>query len=77
MAADPHIRGYYLSADVAHDFGNDLLEKSPYNYGGPNANTRLPDTPKIEEDAAVKFIEVNAKNKNGTEFVENGEARRS
>ena len=31
MAADPHIRGYYLSADVAHDFGNDLLEKSPYN----------------------------------------------
>ena len=77
MAADPHIRGYYLSADVAHDFGNEVLQKSSYNYGGPNANTRLPETPKIEEDAAVQFIEIDAKNKNDTEFVENGKARRS
>jgi hypothetical protein len=77
MAADPHIRGYYLSADVAHDFGNEVLQKSSYNYGGPAANTKLTGTPKIEEDAAVEFIEVDAKNKNGTEFVENGEARRS
>jgi hypothetical protein len=77
MAADPHIRGYYLSADVAHDFGNEVLQKSSYNYGGPAANTKLTGTPKIEEDAAVQFIEIDAKNKNGTEFVENGEARRS
>jgi len=77
MAADPHIRGYYLSADVAHDFGPGVLNSTPYNYGGPNANTRLPETPKIEEDAAVKFIEVDAKNRNGTEFIENGNARRS
>ena len=77
MAADPHIRGYYLSADVAHDFGPGVLNSTPYNYGGPNANTRLPKTPKIEEDAAVEFIEVDAKNRDETEFIENGSARRS
>jgi hypothetical protein len=77
MAADPHIRGYYLSADVAHDFGPGVLNSTPYNHGGPNANTRLPETPKIEEDAAVDYIEEKAKNKNGTEFIENGSARRS
>jgi len=77
MAADPHIRGYYLSADVAHDFGPGVLNSTPYNHGGPNANTRLPETPKIEEDAAVNYIEEKAKNRNGTEFIENGNARRS
>ena len=77
MAADPHIRGYYLSADVAHDFGPELLQKSSYNHGGPTANTKLPGTPKIDEDATVEFIEETAKNKNGTEFIDNGSARRS
>jgi hypothetical protein len=77
MAADPHIRGYYLSADVAHDFGPGVLNSTPYNHGGPTANTRLPERPKIEEDAAVEFIEETAKNKNGTEFIDNGSARRS
>lgn len=77
MAADPHIRGYYLSADVAHDFGPGVLNSTPYNHGGPTANTKLPETPKIEEDAAVDYIEEKAKNRNGTEFIENGSARRS
>lgn len=77
MAADPHIRGYYLSADVAHDFGPGVLNSTPYNHGGPTANIRLPEKPKIEEDAAVDYIEENAKNLNGTEFIENGSARRS
>jgi len=75
--ADPHIRGYYLSADVAHDFGPDVLQKSSYNYGGPTANAKLPGTPKIEEDAAVEFIEETAKTNRGNEFIENGKARRS
>ncbi len=69
MAADPHIRGYYLSADVAHDFGPGVLNSTPYNHGGPTANTKLPETPKIEEDAAVDYIEEKAKNRNGTEFI--------
>ena len=77
MAADPHIRGYYLSADVAHDFGPGVLTSTPYNHGGPTANMNLPGTPKIEEDAAVDYIEEKAKNRDGNEFIENGIARRS
>jgi hypothetical protein len=79
MAADPYpyIRGYYLSADVAHDFGPGVLTSTPYNHGGPTANMKLPEKPKIEEDAAVDYIEEQAKNRNGNEFIENGSARRS
>jgi hypothetical protein len=77
---DPHIKGYYLSADVAHDFGADTLRETPYNHGGPDANTKVPPkgtNPKLDEDAAVEYIEEKAINGDQTEFIENGQARRS
>jgi hypothetical protein len=77
---DPHIKGYYLAADVNHDFGKNV--PTQYNFGAEQAAVKAPPPPdgrkSLEEDDAVAYIENHdLKDSDGKEFVELGKERRN